>query len=88
MSLVAIAYPLKGSAQAFPRPYASDCLKWYTHAKPNQTAHRQRVFLARVYDMIFRGCYHICRQQEFFKIRTTYEEPIEITFAGQACPRA
>ena len=43
------------------------------------------VFSASVYDMIFRGCYRIRRQQRYL-MRTTYEEPIEIEFTGKACP--
>ena len=47
-----------------------------------------RVLSARVYDMIIRGCYHICCQQPKYPLRTTdYEEPIKFEFTGKACPR-
>ena len=42
---------------------------------------------ASLYDIIFRRCYHIRRQQQY-KMETMYEKPLEIEFTGQACPWA
>ena len=47
----------------------------------------ERVFSVGLYDVMLRRCYAVGRQQNLFRTRTTYEAPIEITFANQTDPR-
>jgi len=49
---------------------------------------KKRDFPASLYELNFPRCYPIGRQQELFRMRTTYEEPTESAVAGQAGPRA
>ena len=44
-----------------------------------------RILSVSLYDVTFRLCYPI-RRQQLRLLRTTYEEPIEIEVTGTACP--
>ena len=64
------------------------CCQRPRYAYQDQRERKFRILSASLRDMIFRGCYHIRRQQHY-SIRTTYyEKSIEIEFAGQTCPWA
>jgi len=47
-----------------------------------QLAAMHRVLSVSLREMIFRGWYHIRRQQHYLMRMTNYEKPIEIEFAG------